>query len=77
MDRNPLVAGSLTTLGGSLSARRAWIEIFVGLSALAPEESLSARRAWIEIVRFSASLIRPLSLSARRAWIEIIWVLQS
>ena len=27
MDRNRLVAGSLTTLGGSLSARRAWIEI--------------------------------------------------
>ena len=29
MDRNPLVAGSLITLGGSLSARRAWIEITV------------------------------------------------
>ena len=27
VDRNRLVAGSLTTLGGSLSARRAWIEI--------------------------------------------------
>ena len=27
MDRNQLVAGSLITLGGSLSARRAWIEI--------------------------------------------------
>ena len=27
MDRNRLVAGSLITLGGSLSARRAWIEI--------------------------------------------------
>ena len=27
VDRNPLVAGSLITLGGSLSARRAWIEI--------------------------------------------------
>ena len=30
VDRNPLVAGSLITLGGSLSARRAWIEIKVG-----------------------------------------------
>ena len=27
MDRNPVVAGFLITLGGSLSARRAWIEI--------------------------------------------------
>ena len=27
MDRNLLAVGSLTTLGGSLSARRAWIEI--------------------------------------------------
>ena len=27
VDRNRLVAGSLNTLGGSLSARRAWIEI--------------------------------------------------
>ena len=31
MDRNLLVAGSLITLGGSLSARRAWIEILVTL----------------------------------------------
>ena len=27
VDRNPLVAGSLIMIGGSLSARRAWIEI--------------------------------------------------
>ena len=27
VDRNPVAVGSLTTLGGSLSARRAWIEI--------------------------------------------------
>ena len=27
MDRNPAAVGSLTTLGGSLSARRAWIEM--------------------------------------------------
>ena len=29
MDRNRVVVGSLITLGGSLSARRAWIEIFL------------------------------------------------
>ena len=27
VDRNPVAVGSLITLGGSLSARRAWIEI--------------------------------------------------
>ena len=31
VDRNLLVAGSLITLGGSLSARRAWIEIVAWL----------------------------------------------
>ena len=49
VDRNQMVAGSLITLGGSLSARRAWIEMLgprlVDMSAA----SLSARRAWIEI----------------------------
>ena len=31
VDRNPVAVGSLITLGGSLSARRAWIEI-IGLT---------------------------------------------
>ena len=34
---------------GSLSARRAWIEMFLGVSECAAAGSLSARRAWIEI----------------------------
>ena len=34
---------------GSLSARRAWIEILASWSAVLTELSLSARRAWIEI----------------------------
>ena len=34
----------------SLSARRAWIEMFVNLRVLDGSKSLSARRAWIEIV---------------------------
>ena len=33
VDRNPVAVGSLITHGGSLSARRAWIEIFGGASA--------------------------------------------
>ena len=34
----------------SLSARRAWIEMFVDLQSFSQPGSLSARRAWIEIV---------------------------
>ena len=51
MDRN--VHGLNLGFGvtGSLSARRAWIEIrWHSLSASALSGSLSARRAWIEIV---------------------------
>ena len=50
MDRNLPAVGSLTTRGGSLSARRAWIEISYGaLDGASEITSLSARRAWIEI----------------------------
>ena len=50
VDRNPLGVGSLITLGGSLSARRAWIEItVVATLATLVTASLSARRAWIEM----------------------------
>ena len=34
----------------SLSARRAWIEIFVPFDVIRPAMSLSARRAWIEML---------------------------
>ena len=33
VDRNPVAVGSLITLGGSLSARRAWIEIIISVTA--------------------------------------------
>ena len=50
MDRNPVGVGCLIMIGGSLSARRAWIEIASGtLSDTSDVKSLSARRAWIEI----------------------------
>ena len=49
VDRNRAVVGCLTTLGGSLSARRAWIEIAQGWRVSGRPLSLSARRAWIEI----------------------------
>ena len=57
----------------SLSARRAWIEIFDTLSGTRRSlKSLSARRAWIEILRAVCSAAMAWSLSARRAWIEIV-----
>ena len=57
---------------GSLSARRAWIEICPGIIwSTAFAWSLSARRAWIEIANFCRNRFCPTSLSARRAWIEI------
>ena len=72
MDRNPVVAGFLIMIGGSLSARRAWIEITYVTRLPRCQVSLSARRAWIEI---SIDDLEPSttrrSLSARRAWIEI------
>ena len=72
VDRNLYYGDDLTFSDGSLSARRAWIEIWEVLNLdrwLAG--SLSARRAWIEIVAPSSAPYAELSLSARRAWIEI------
>ena len=72
VDRNRLVVGSLITLGGSLSARRAWIEIVstvVGvLATLVALRKESVDRNDLRLMyfwRFGRSL------SARRAWIEI------
>ena len=56
----------------SLSARRAWIEISMGLDGRFKLWSLSARRAWIEIGMEVDGVSYDVSLSARRAWIEII-----
>ena len=57
---------------GSLSARRAWIEIDWAKAIFRYLGSLSARRAWIEIPRWPLDVLRIWSLSARRAWIEIV-----
>ena len=63
----------LTFSDGSLSARRAWIEISAwGRRGTASEWSLSARRAWIEIPTYRWQRSGIVSLSARRAWIEIL-----
>ena len=49
MDRNLRVSVIEYGTGGSLSARRAWIEIVKYLGDIDWTKSLSARRAWIEI----------------------------
>ena len=54
MDRNPVAVGSLITLGGSLSARRAWIEIikFVNLRVL---DCVALRKESVDRNNFTAS----------------------
>ena len=49
MDRNPVRNVTTDWASASLSARRAWIEIFTNKKQAHPKMSLSARRAWIEI----------------------------
>ena len=49
VDRNLSAVGSLIMIGGSLSARRAWIEILSRDVDGVYLVSLSARRAWIEM----------------------------
>ena len=55
VDRNNAVQVVIVVMNGSLSARRAWIEM--ALLELIPltDPSLSARRAWIEIYRHISS----------------------
>ena len=75
MDRNYLWQCGSTGAAGSLSARRAWIEIpdarpricgtFVALRKESVDRNLKAYRKRRYAIR---------SLSARRAWIEIIMV---
>ena len=49
VDRNANPGSTTLTFPGSLSARRAWIEIKKIGCLLVAVRSLSARRAWIEI----------------------------
>ena len=72
VDRNIVVLHDLIKCTGSLSARRAWIEIPAGCWRDARRASLSARRAWIEILHGVSLNYKEVSLSARRAWIEIL-----
>ena len=49
VDRNKTGQGACVVAHGSLSARRAWIEIIMFVNLRVVDGSLSARRAWIEI----------------------------
>ena len=49
VDRNNIEAYALYEDVKSLSARRAWIEIYLKASPYSTYKSLSARRAWIEM----------------------------
>ena len=51
VDRNIVLICAPSASIASLSARRAWIEIFVSPHIIYTSRSLSARRAWIEIIR--------------------------
>ena len=76
VDRNDTMQIIIVVVYTSLSARRAWIEIYKYSIPYIYILSLSARRAWIEIMDdLEPSTTRRLSLSARRAWIEILCLL--
>ena len=78
VDRNYLLCKKSTRKVASLSARRAWIEIYVGVmvAAIAPvalrKESVDRNMDMEKIRKLKSS-----SLSARRAWIEIRLLLSS
>mgnify|MGYP001664250263 CR=1 FL=1 len=57
VDRNLMSVVFLLLAVGSLSARRAWIEIMINQKKINPA-SLSARRAWIEIGLLWPSRVR-------------------
>ena len=52
MDRNKQITETMKQMTGSLSVRRAWIEIILGVVRFSDITSLSVRRAWIEILIF-------------------------
>ena len=54
----------------SLSARRAWIEIFVPFDVIRPAMSLSARRAWIEMQVFQR-IAKPFRVALRKESVDI------
>ena len=72
MDRN-LLRGYYTWIDGSLSARRAWIEIS-GINCKTAETAVALRKESVDRNSIKSANFRACitSLSARRAWIEMV-----
>ena len=71
MDRNKQLINERCKLHGSLSARRAWIEMTLTASwSFVALKSLSARRAWIEILLVYLALIRYLIVALRKESVD-------
>ena len=56
VDRNLLLAVGAMLAARSLSARRAWIEMYYGDDLKFADGSLSARRAWIEMRKITITI---------------------
>ncbi len=54
----------------SLSARRAWIEIWFGFDLFRRRWSLSARRAWIEMQISVTSIVGVLAVALRKESVD-------
>ena len=72
VDRNPKLYKAMSHVRWSLSARRAWIEISIGLTydgliAVALRKESVDRNDAVQVI----VIVMDTSLSARRAWIEI------
>ena len=72
MDRNGDAWVSLDSSGGSLSARRAWIEIILGVVRFS-DITVALRKESVDrnAVHGQPDSVWQPSLSARRAWIEM------
>ena len=72
VDRNTIIAQASSKVIGSLSARRAWIEInVIYLSSFHRTVALRKESVDRNYKERPGQKARPKSLSARRAWIEI------
>ena len=73
MDRNLLRKITITVDEGSLSARRAWIEISPAREPFeAPIVALRKESVDRNVYLYNFKMFACMSLSARRAWIEIL-----
>ena len=76
VDRNKQITETMKQMTGSLSARRAWIEIVVEYKK-AKEKAVALRKESVDrnvVMLLLLTSLTSLSLSARRAWIEITYV---